>query len=232
MDDIIKKFLFWGSPIERMTSQGLNYRWPTFKIAMNLLVQGPKRIVVETGCMSEMGWASGNGTMLFGSLAEEFGITVHTVDNDEAKLDRCKLLTRSFSQHINYHLSDSVVFLTTPPKDIEKEGIGLLYLDSFDYPYDELMMIYHDDQQRAHALLLNMPEELIQKFHHSIFDACQEHCLAEAKAAAPWLSPGSVVLIDDNGYPGGGKSRLAKLWLADNGWVCLLDAYQTVWTRS
>jgi len=81
--------------------------------------------------------------------------------------------------------------------------IDLLYLDSMDYPIQNEWPI----------------------------SWCQEHQLAELKVAYYKLARKAVVLLDDNGLPGGGKTALAKRWLAKKGWVCLLDNQQTVWVR-
>lgn len=61
---------------------------------------------------------------------------------------------------------------------------------------------------------------------------CQQHQLRELQAAWPKLSRDAVVLLDDNNLPSGGKTRLSKEYLADQGWVCLLDWQQSVWVRS
>ena len=81
--------------------------------------------------------------------------------------------------------------------------IDLLYLDSLDYPIQQEFPI----------------------------PLCQEHQLAEIQAAYKRLSKRAVVLLDDNNFPGGGKTALSKRWLAEKGWVCLLDFQQTVWVR-
>lgn len=77
--------------------------------------------------------------------------------------------------------------------------IDLLYLDSWDCPPD-------GDASFAQA-----------------------HNLRELTAAMPHLGPRSLVLIDDNRFDNGGKSRRSKAYLAAAGWLCLLDAYQSLW---
>jgi len=83
--------------------------------------------------------------------------------------------------------------------------IDLLYLDSFDYPEG--------------------PDDALR-------DASQQHCRNELEAALPFLAPSAIVLIDDGDLPGGGKPRLAKERLAQLGWTCVLDEYQTLWGRN
>lgn len=79
--------------------------------------------------------------------------------------------------------------------------IDLLYLDSLDFPLDSML-----DPS-----------------------TCQRHTLQELQLAFPKLSARPVVLIDDNNFPRGGKTILAKQWLKDLGWICLLDFQQTLW---
>jgi hypothetical protein len=81
--------------------------------------------------------------------------------------------------------------------------IDLLYLDSLDYPIEE----------------------------HIPKDTCQQHSLNELKEAWGKLTKNAVVLMDDNNFPGGGKTKLSKKYLLDNGWLCLMDWQQTLWIR-
>jgi len=81
----------------------------------------------------------------------------------------------------------------------------LIYLDSFDYP----------------------PGQGTSKH-----DASQQHNLTELKLIYNQLKENTIVLLDDNQLPGGGKPRLAKEFLLENGWTCLLDWQQSAWIRS
>lgn len=82
------------------------------------------------------------------------------------------------------------------------EPIDLLYLDSLDCPVE-------GDATEA-----------------------QEHSLRELKAAYKNLHKGSLLIIDDNNFPNGGKSRLAKYFLLrTKEWLCILDYAQTLWQK-
>lgn len=59
----------------------------------------------------------------------------------------------------------------------------------------------------------------------------QNHALEEIKAALPILTDTSIVLIDDNNDHGGGKSKLAKAFLIENGWIELINAKQSLLVR-
>lgn len=61
---------------------------------------------------------------------------------------------------------------------------------------------------------------------------CQAHQLKELEAAFDKLSSRAVVLLDDNDLPFGGKTRLAKEFLAKHEWLCVLDWQQSLWVRS
>lgn len=82
------------------------------------------------------------------------------------------------------------------------EPIDLLYLDSLDCPAD------------GDAL------------------ESQTHNLNELKAAYKNLHVGSIILIDDNSFVNGGKSRFSKRFLLkSNEWTCILDYGQTLWIK-
>jgi hypothetical protein len=60
----------------------------------------------------------------------------------------------------------------------------------------------------------------------------QAHSLRELQAAIPNLSDRALVLLDDNAHANGGKTRQAKEFLLDAGWLCLLDSRQSLWLRT
>ena len=84
-----------------------------------------------------------------------------------------------------------------------KESIDLLYLDSLDCPTD--------------PNISPIP--------------AQQHQLTEFQVIEPKLSKNCIVLLDDNNFPNGGKTRLTKEYLSRTGWVCLLDFQQSLWIR-
>ena len=59
----------------------------------------------------------------------------------------------------------------------------------------------------------------------------QEHVVNELKVAYNKLSEKAIILIDDNLFKNGGKTRLAKRWLMKKGWHCIMDYKQTLWIR-
>jgi len=80
--------------------------------------------------------------------------------------------------------------------------IDLLYLDSVDFPLDGSNPL-----------------------------PCQEHQLKEFQLAEKNLNDKSVVLLDDNNFPSGGKTKLTKVYLMETGWRCVLDSQQSLFIR-
>ena len=56
----------------------------------------------------------------------------------------------------------------------------------------------------------------------------QLHHFREIVAAYPWLTPDSIVMIDDCDLPHGGKGKLAIKYLLDHGWVVFKSGYQVI----
>ncbi len=81
-----------------------------------------------------------------------------------------------------------------------KDSIDLLYLDSYDFPLD------------------GTPP-----------DACQQHQLRELQLSLPKLNGLGIILLDDNDFPAGGKTKLSKDYLFKSGATCILDSQQSLW---
>src|SRR5271157_551016 len=183
---------------DRCLKNSLAFRYPTMRLAFNLLYHSPSHHIVETGCMrSDGSIMEGNSTQVFGRFCALEGGYLDTIDISSLNIGVCKEITEKYEEWINYTVGDSVSILAecyTP--------IDLLYLDSMDCP------IVGDATE------------------------AQMHQLAEIRAASHVLHDKSIVLLDDCEFSNGGKSRLSKKWLGKNGWVCLLDAYQSVWVKN
>jgi hypothetical protein len=185
----------------------LGMRSVTFRAAIEHLcaTTGPERTIVETGCVRERNdYSAGYSTVVFAELAERYGGRVFTVDLNARNMTLCRRVTKRWARLVSYNVGDSIAYLVAwPDGEGAGRGIDLLYLDSWDYP-----IAPGEDADR---------------------EASQRHCLGELEAALPYLGPQSIVLIDDGDLPGGGKPRLAKQRLAELGWECVIDAYQTLW---
>lgn len=59
----------------------------------------------------------------------------------------------------------------------------------------------------------------------------QIHQLNEVKAAWDKLGKKPIILLDDNNWLNGGKTKMAKAFLKSQGWTCLLDYCQSLWIK-
>jgi len=217
---------------------GGNFRYPTFSLALNVLAQTRRNpVIVETGCQrlkEDIG--GGMSTSIFGEFVTRYGGHLYTVDNTPNHLATCRSVTSEWKGSVTYVLSDSVLFLRDPSPPLK--GVDLLYLDSYDYPYGAILDCYggQTDINQAITTVGEMTDQEVLLAHSDVILPCQEHCLRELKSAidSGLLGRKTILLIDDNQWPGGGKSRLAKEFLGSQypgkqRWVCLLDGQQTIW---
>lgn len=231
--EILRQFVNCGNWFERRYQSHCDARYPTFKAAANLWLQSGGQTIVETGCVrQENDFGAGYSTVLFAEIANQYGGLVWSVDNDLGNLELAAQLTSQFAAHCRFVFGDSVDVLQHQlARQAEFSGrIDLLYLDSYDYPAPQIAKRLgcknELEVRRKHS---DLSDDEIAAHYADLVDPPQRHCLAELHAALPWLHPGSIVLIDDNHWPGGGKPRLAKRRLAELGWYCVLDSQQTLW---
>ncbi len=232
-EEVVEQFVNQGNWFERKFRTHCDARYPTFKAALNLWLQSGGQTIVETGCVrAKDDYGAGNSTVLFAEVVSRYGGTLWSVDFDPTNVELADQLTSRFAGQCRCVLDDSVVFLrSTLPRQAGFAGrIDLLYLDSQDYPTQEIAARFGcRDEVEVRNLYPDLADDEIAQRHDDLVNSPQQHCLAELQAALPLLHGGSVVLIDDNDLPGGGKSRLAKRRLTELGWRCVLDAKQTLW---
>jgi hypothetical protein len=86
------------------------------------------------------------------------------------------------------------------------------------------------DLNKAIAILsAKSHKEIIEEFPSVIL--CQEHCLQEFLAIEMSLQKNTILMIDDNDFPGGGKPGTLKEYLLKRNWICLYDYTQTLWVK-
>lgn len=211
MTKIHKEFTYTVVPNENWFYQkyfagGSNARYFTFQAALNLLSQRKTNpIIVETGCQrQEDDLGAGMSSSIFGEFCQRYGGHLYTVDNSIQHLEICKACTSKFAGVITYVLSDSLAYLSKL-----KVFPDLVYLDSLDFPVgdDAGNMKMRDDAQ-AHNL---------------------REFLALEKSGK--LTTETIILLDDNQLPYGGKPALLKAYLEKAGWTCVLDFQQSLWIK-
>ncbi len=62
-----------------------------------------------------------------------------------------------------------------------------------------------------------------------VSELAQKHQLKELELAYPHLTKKAIVLLDDNYFKNGGKTKLAKEYLKDSGFINIMDFEQTLW---
>ena len=224
-----KDFIKYYNWFDKKRRDKLSFRWPSFKAALNLFLQRDGEIIVETGCARmENDYGAGMSSLIFGDFCNQYNKKLYTIDISFENIETCKRITKDFSNYISYNIGDSITYL----KNFNKK-IDLLYLDSYDYNLGELLELYggRENVNKAMEILNNMSENEVVNKHGHIFADCQNHCLNELLFALPKLHNKSIILIDDAMLAGGGKPKLAKEWLFDNGWECILDSQQTLWIK-
>ena len=211
-------------------------RYWTFKIALNLLIQRMvgSPLIVETGCVRlEDDYGAGNSSLIFGDFLKKYGGKLISIDINQTNVALCEklMLAAGFSSIHQTIVDDSLKALTKLIDDGIKPD--LIYLDSFDFPYGELLNFYGGDKDLHSAInvLKNMTTDEIINLHGKIFSECQEHCLREAQLANLLLGESGIILIDDLDLPGLGKPRLARDYLLDSGWEIVLEDYQSLFVR-
>lgn len=211
----------------------MNLRYPTFQLALNLISGTDNPVIVETGCQREENdLGAGMSTSIFAEYITRHGGVLNVVDNSAEHISRAKkfLSEKGFTERVVYYHSDSVQWLSE-----WKNTINLLYLDSWDYPYVEIMREFSTKMKismdEAHKILSQWtPEQLRMQWGKEI-DPCQEHTVREYVAVKSRLDENTVLLIDDNSLPGGGKPGTIKPVLEADGWSCIFDMQQTLWVK-
>jgi hypothetical protein len=129
-DSVMDEFVYAGGWFDHYRKR-LGYRYPTFKVALNILLQQGGRNIVETGSLrNPTNWlGDGCSTLLLGEFAAAYGRHLWTCDIDESVIATAMRATAEFAASVTFICGDSVAFLGdfTGP-------IDLLYLDSFDCP--------------------------------------------------------------------------------------------------
>jgi len=108
----------------------LRGRFPTMRVALNLLFYQKTHTIVETGSTCRFNDSgSGYSTFIFGDFINHYGGHLTTIDIEPSVIEACKVVTRRFEKNITYVCENSLIALRQL-----SEPIDLLYLDSMDVP--------------------------------------------------------------------------------------------------
>jgi hypothetical protein len=129
-------FLFFFSPLfatleDHIPPKCKPNRYVTFKRAFELMKERNVKTIVETGtsrygamnCIKD-----GCSTILFAEWASQNDAHIYSVDIDPQAIKFAKKSLGSLASYVDFHLEDSVSFLSG-----FNQKIDFLYLDSFDY---------------------------------------------------------------------------------------------------
>lgn len=183
-------------------------RGESFHSALQLLLHKAPQggIICETGCARlKNDWGGGLSTLVLGDFCKQFTqYHLFSCDIDNVALQVAKEILDDAGippEMTTLVESDSVEFL----KNFDQQ-INFLYLDSMDCPQ-------YDSSESLNLI------------------KSQVHQLREIEAALPKLTAECVVLLDDNGFPNGGKTRLTKFFLKEHGFSLILEGKQSLWQR-
>lgn len=217
------------------------HRYPTFKAALNLLLQRTRSnedfIIVETGCQRmEDDWGAGMSTGIFAEFCITYGGQLYSVDIDNKNVQLAKgvIGTELLNSGVaRVDCDDSVNWLRTAGEKYEIDWIDLLYLDSWDYPYFEILDLHGGrDNPEAYEKIKELGHLKIREQHADLIRDCQEHTVKEFEAAESMLNDDSILLIDDSSLTGGGKAwRLHEILSEREDWELILDFQQSLWIK-
>lgn len=117
--------------------------------------------------------------------------------------------------------------------DISDENMSVCMMITA--PYKEFISYYVDDSLN----FLKNYDKYIDLLYLDSLDVplqgdaaeCQEHNLKEFKIAEPLLTRGSIILLDDNEFDNGGKTRLTKVYLEEKGYKEIMGGQQSLWVK-
>jgi Methyltransferase domain len=197
--DVLRDVVAPGGWFDRTYGARLGRRCLTMKAALGLVLQGGGRTIVETGSVRTPEGAE-VGWFGDGCSTVVFGAVAARYGLHLWTVDADPEATATARRRVG-----DVEHVTYVTADAPR------WLAGFDRPID---LLYLDS--------LDCPEE-------GDATEAQAHQRRELLAALPRLTRQGVVLLDDNAFANGGKTRLAKASLARAGWRCLLDDAQSLW---
>lgn len=121
-------------------------------------------------------------------------------------------------------------------RSVELDNHNVQFARTWTQQFGQTVQVH---EQHSHNFLRAWPaDKAIDLFYSDSADVgtpgFMECCLVECRKAAPLVSPGGMILIDDTVYGSrhwGGKGTLAVPWLLSNGWRIVYAGYQVLLER-
>ena len=176
-------------------------RFYTFKIAMNYYLEHNGKVIVETGTQRQLNDWTA-------------GCSTNLIGKFIAEFTPQSKLYSVDISHLNIRISKEICCQDYQPYINWAVQDSITFLKNFDQKIDFLYLDSYDWFAEEPGLT-----------------ECQVHQLNEMKAALDKMNEKSIIVLDDNDLPDGGKSRLTKEFLIENNWICLFDSKQSIWIR-
>ena len=187
-----------------------------YEYVINKLVNLNRPIlIVETGTMwSKLEDNMGAFTLVFGDLISNWtGGKLITIDISEENIEKCREVTKDFSNSIEYIVSDSVKYLELLDDETVKD-IDLLYLDSYDFSVPDPIPSQLHHFRELNAVYKRLPESV----NIAVDDNLLPNCWVEWHT---YNTDGSVATTKryETGSRIFGKGTLVDYFLLNEGWV-------------
>ena len=134
------------------------------------------------------------------------------------------LIFGDFCQRFGCHLW--TVDNNSKALEVSKE-VTSEYKDFITYVEDDSVAFLREFDQKIDLLYLDSMDCPLKPEDDAL--PAQIHQLNEFKAAEDKLTLFSIVLLDDNQFKNGGKTKELKKYLRKLGWTCVMDFHQSLW---
>jgi hypothetical protein len=153
-------------------------------------------------------------TLVFGDLISNWtGGKLITIDISEKNIEKCKEVTKEFSNSIEYIISDSINYLESLDDNVVNK-IDLLYLDSYDFSVPDPMPSQLHHFRELNAVYKRLPESV----NIAVDDNFLPNCWVEWHT---YNTDGSVATRKryETGSRIFGKGTLVDYFLLNEGWT-------------
>lgn len=97
------------------------------------------------------------------------------------------------------------------------------------YEVNDSRMFLRDFKEKIDLLVLDSVD--CEPANKEITEKAQIHQLREILEVFGKLSPNAIILLDDNNFPWGGKTKLVKQWLSTKKFWLIMDWQHSLWMK-